>query len=87
MQQQAAESCLDMAARAAEAVVKVEMAEGGIEIVAPQEAHHPAAEPNAFGIAGRTTQRLLRFGKFVDLLRLLGGLLAVRRSLIGRLGL
>src|ERR1700722_5986042 len=35
MQEQAAEGCLDMAARAAEAVVQVEMAEGGIEIVAP----------------------------------------------------
>src|ERR1700724_1993550 len=30
MQEQAAEGCLDMAARAAGAVVKVEMAEGGV---------------------------------------------------------
>ena len=75
-----------MAARAAEAVVQVEMAEGGIEIVAPQQADHPAAEPDAFGIAGRPPQRLLRFGKFIDLLRLLGRLLAVRRGLIGWLG-
>src|ERR1700719_183671 len=34
VQQQAAEGCLDMAARAAEAVVKVEMGERGVEIVA-----------------------------------------------------
>src|SRR6202035_2973901 len=87
MQEEAAEGCLHMAARAAETVVKVEMAESGIEIVAPQQADHPAAEPNAFGISGRTTQRLLRFGKFVDLLRLLGGFLAVRRGLVGRLRL
>ncbi len=87
MQEEAAERRLDMAARAAEAVVKIEMAEGRIEIVAPQQADHPATEPDAFGIAGRTAQRLLRFGKFVDLLRLLGRLLAVRRGLIGRLGL
>ena len=86
MQEEAAKGRLDMAARAAEAVVKVEMAEGGIEIVAPQQADHPAAEPDAFGIARRTAQRLLRFGEFVDLLRLLGWLLAVRRGLIGRLG-
>src|SRR5579864_6596786 len=49
MLQQAAEGRLDMAARAAEAVVKVEMPERGIEIVAPQQADYPAAEPHAFG--------------------------------------
>src|SRR5580704_9823208 len=36
MQEQATEGRLDVAARTAEAVVKVEMAESGIEIVAPQ---------------------------------------------------
>jgi len=66
MQHQAAESRLNMAARAAEAVVQVEMPEGGIQIVPPQQADHPVAEPDAFGIAGRTVERVLRLGIFVD---------------------
>jgi hypothetical protein len=47
----AAEGCLDMAGRTAETVIKIEMPERGIEIVAPEQAHHPAAEPKAFGLA------------------------------------
>ena len=39
------------------------------------------------GLPAGPAQRLLRFGKFVDFLRLLGRLLAVRWGLIGRLGL
>src|SRR5262245_44214695 len=64
----AAEGRLDVAGRAAEPVVQVEMAEGGIEIVAPEQADHPPAEPDAFRAAGRTAQELLRLGKFVDFL-------------------
>src|SRR5262245_43700497 len=64
----AAEGRLDVAGRAAEPVVQVEMAEGGIEIVAPEQADHPPAEPDAFRTAGRTAQELLRLGKFVDFL-------------------
>ena len=63
---QAAESGLDMRARAAEPVVKVEVAEGGIEIVAPQQADHPAAEPDAFRVAGRPGEQARRFGDLVD---------------------
>ena len=71
---QAAESGLDMGARAAKAVVKVEMAEGGVEIVAPEQADHAAAEPDAFRIAGRAGQEPRRLGDFVDLfLAFLGG--------------
>ena len=55
---QAAESGLDMRTRAAEAVVKVEMPEGRIEVVAPEQANHAAAEPDAFGVAGRAVDRL-----------------------------
>ena len=55
---QAAERRLDMAARAAEAVVEVEMAEGGIEIVAPEQVDHAPAQPDAFRIAGRAAQGL-----------------------------
>src|SRR5208282_4348467 len=60
----------------AESIVEVEMAEGGVEIVAPEQTDHAAAEPYAFGMARRPVQRLLRFGKLVDLLRLFAGFLA-----------
>ncbi len=70
----------------AEPVVEIEMAEGGIEIVTPQQADHPAAEPDAFGIAGRSVEDALGFGEFVDFLRLFGGVLARRRVLVGGLG-
>src|SRR5215510_6589314 len=80
----AAEGRLDVAGRAAEPVVQVEMAEGGIEIVAPEQADHPPAEPDAFRAAGGTAQKLLGLGKFVDLLwRILG--LAAGGGLVGRL--
>ena len=80
---EAAEGGLDMARRTAEPVVKVEMAEGGIEVVAPEQADHPPAQPQAFRVGGRAAQQLLCFGKFVDLL--LGVLDVARRRLLGRL--
>ena len=49
----AAERRLDMAARAAEAVVEIEMPERRIEVVAPEQVDDAAAEPDAFRIAGR----------------------------------
>jgi len=78
----AAEGRLDMSGRATEAVVKIEVPERGIEIVAPEQAHHPPAEPKAFRIGGRASQGLLGFGEFVDLL---GRFLAVALLLVGRL--
>ena len=50
---EAAETRLDVGARAAETVVEIKVAESGIEVVAPQQADHPPAKPNAFRIAGR----------------------------------
>src|SRR6187431_1351625 len=55
---QAAECRLDMAARAAEPVVEIEMPERGIEVVAPHQANHPAAEPDAFGVSARSVDGL-----------------------------
>ena len=69
----------------AEAVIKVEMAKGGIEVVPPQEPDHPPAEPNTFGVTGGSGDLLLRFGEFVDFLRFLGGVLGGR--LFRRLGI
>jgi hypothetical protein len=75
---QATESGLDVCGRAPEAVVKVEMAEGGIEIVPPQQADDAAAEPDAFRIAGSAGQDAGSLGDFVDFL------LAVFDGLFGR---
>src|SRR6185437_11138150 len=80
---QAAERRLDMRARAAEAIVKVEMAEGGIEVVAPEQADHPAAEPDAFRIAGGTRQHARGVGDFIDLLLAFFGGVAGRLVLVG----
>ena len=80
---QATKGGLHMSAGATEPVVEVEVAKGGIEVVTPQQADHTTAEPDTFRIAGRAVERVLRFGEFVDLLRLLGGLLAGRRLVFG----
>ena len=64
---QAAEGGLDMAAGATEAVVQVEMAERGIEVVPPHQADHAAAEPDAFGVSGRAVDGLRRLDEFVGL--------------------
>jgi hypothetical protein len=71
---QAAESRLDVTARAAKAVVQIEVTKRGVEIVAPHQDHHPATKPDAFGISGRTIDGLRGFDEFVGLaLSLLGG--------------
>ena len=46
----AAKSCLNVPARTAEPIVKLQMPESGVEIVTPQEIYHPAAKPHAFWI-------------------------------------
>jgi len=79
----AAEGRLDVAARTAEPIVQVEMAEGGVEIVAPEQAHDPPTQPNAFRKGGGTAQKPGGFGKLVGLpLPVLGvaGLLATPRT-------
>ena len=49
----AAERDLDVLARAAEPVIEIEVAERGVEVVAPHQADRPLAEPDAFGDARR----------------------------------
>ena len=72
---QTTKSCLDMAARATKPVVKIEMAERGVEVVAPHQNHYPAAEPNAFGVSSRAVNGLCRFHEFVGFaLIVLGGI-------------
>ena len=72
---QAAERGLDMPAGAAEPVVKVEVAKGGVEVVAPHQANDAPAQPNAFRVSRRTVDRLRRFDEFIGLaLAVLGGI-------------
>jgi len=87
MQDEASKRRLDMRGRTAEPVVEIEMAEGSVEIVPPEQADDPAAEPDAFRIAGRPLKRVLRFGELVDLLGLFGRLLSSRRSFVSGLGI
>ena len=79
-----------MSAGATEPVVEVEVAKGGIEIIAPEQADHPPAEPQTFRVGGRPAQELLGLGEFVELLLIilgLGGLLLlIARFLLVILG-
>ena len=81
MENQAAEARLDMAGRAAETIVKIEMAEGGLDIISPEQAHDPPAEPDALGIAGRASNHTLGFRIFVYLVQLI---LTGRAGFVGR---
>jgi hypothetical protein len=69
----ASERFLNVCSRAIEAVIKVEVAEGGVKVVAPQQAYHASPEPNAFRLAGCTGQEAGSLGELVDLLFLLFG--------------
>src|SRR5579864_5023682 len=86
VQNQAPKRRLDVPAWAAEPIVEIEMAKGGIEIVAPEQADHATAKPDAFRVAGWPAQGALGFRELVDLLRFFAGLLAGGRWLLGGLG-
>jgi hypothetical protein len=63
----ATEGRLNVAGWTAESLVKVKMTEGGLEIVAPQEAEHTGSKPKTFGVCGRTAKDLLGLDVYVDL--------------------
>src|SRR3954466_14940305 len=67
---------LNVSSRTAKTVVQIEMAEGGIEIVAPHQYNDAAAEPDAFRIAGRA----------IDGLRSLDELVGLALVIFGRIG-
>jgi len=52
---------------AAKPVIEVEVPEGSIEVIKPHQAYDAAAEPDAFGIAGRAVNGLRRLDEFVGL--------------------
>src|SRR6185369_17088745 len=73
----AAKRELQMLGRATEAVVQVDVAAGGIDVVAPEQALDARPGPYALRCAGRASEllrRLLIFGPLLAL-RLLGRLL------------
>ncbi len=77
----AAERCLDMAAGAPESLIEIEVAERGVEIVAPHQPDHTPAEPDAFQVSGRAVDCLRGFNELVGLaLAVLGG---ISGSLLG----
>ena len=76
---QATERGLDMSAGTAEAVVKIEVTKGGIEIVEPHQPDHAATEPDAFRISRRPINGLRSLGEFVRLVLVvfLGGVCGI----------
>ena len=77
---------LNVAARAAKAVVKVEMSKCGVEVVAPHQNHDAATEPDAFRVSGRAIDGLRSLDELIGLaLTVPGGIGGRRRS--GRGGL
>src|SRR5262249_10891923 len=59
-----AKSRLDMAGRAAEPIVKVEVAKSRIEIIAPEQAHDPPTQPQTFRVGRRSAQKPLGLREF-----------------------
>src|SRR5579884_4508586 len=88
VQQQAAIGGLDVPAWTAEPVIEIEVAEGGIDVVAVKAVEGFSAEIDAFRIAGRSIEATLGLEEFLALGRVLlgGGLLLIgRRLLVGAL--
>jgi hypothetical protein len=55
-----------MCARASEAIIEVEVAKGGIEVVTPEQACDAPSEPDAFGVSGRAAQCTRSFREIVS---------------------
>jgi hypothetical protein len=55
-----------MQAGTMKSVVDVEVAEGAIHIIPPEQLNRPAAEPHAFRITGRPTYQTRGFGELLD---------------------
>jgi hypothetical protein len=80
---QAAERRLNVATWTAEAIIKVEVAKCRVQVIAPHQHNHTAAEPNAFRVSRRTVDDARGFGEFVGFaLAVFGG---ISRICCGRL--
>src|SRR5947209_13666043 len=73
---------LNVSSGTAKTVVQIEMAEGGVEIVAPHQDHHAAAEPDAFRVSGRAIDGLRRLDEFIGLALIVFGRIS-RSSRVG----
>jgi hypothetical protein len=82
---QAAEGRLDMSARAAKAIIEVDMAKCGIEVINIDQLHHTPPEPDAFGISSGAVDGLRRLDELVDLALVFLG--CIGRTVGGRLAL
>jgi hypothetical protein len=82
----APERRLNVSAWAAKSIVKIQMPERGVEVVAPEQADDAPPEPDAFRVTGGTVNRARGFGEFVGLsltlLARVGGL-SLRRLVCG----
>jgi len=75
-----------MAAWAAEPVVEIEMAKGGVEVVVRHQDDDPAAKPDAFGVASGTVDGLAGLDEFVGFaLNILGGIGGISCRRLARL--
>jgi hypothetical protein len=72
---------LNVAPRAAKAVVKIEMAKCGVEIVAPHQDHHAATEPDAFRVSGRAIDGLRSLDELIGLALTVPGDISRRRRI------
>jgi hypothetical protein len=64
-----------VATGAAKPVVKIEVAESGIEVIKPHQAYDAAAKPNAFRVACGAVDGLCGFSELIGLaLAVLGGI-------------
>ena len=80
---QATKGRLDVATRAAESVVEIEVTKRGVEIVEPHQAHDPAAEPDAFWVSSRSIDGLRRLDEFIGLALVVLGSIRRRRCIAG----
>lgn len=88
---QATECRLNVTAGASEAIIEIKMTEGRIQVVAPHQDNHAAAEPDAFRISRRTVDDAGGFDELVGFtLAVLGSISSVcpvfRRRLVLILG-
>jgi hypothetical protein len=83
---QTTECRLDVATRASEAIVEIEMTEGRIQVIAPHQNDHATAEPDAFRISRRTVDDACGFDEFVGFARaVFGAVSPICRVSCGRL--
>jgi hypothetical protein len=75
---QTTKSCLNVAARAAEPIVKIKMPECRVEVITVHQNHHPATKPDAFRVSRRTVEGLGSFNELVGFVLIVLGCIGRR---------